>query len=236
MLDIYLRMLPIVLNFITERNHRQISNNKLVYDAIKNKNTKLIRIHSNEKELDRLLEEFNLTLEKLIEECSESDIAIKLLASKVSIRATRQSKNDETLQLKTCSNIGKVNNIIITQTSMYRATKKGNIITNTEMRTNNINKEDCLKSFDAIISGKLSGFVFAKTVYGKGGHQDNVFIEAETMCEWAKEFNTKNLIVILIDTDLTNKFNALINNYKDISNLLILNSYEFQMYLLGNTS
>ena len=92
----------------------------------------------------------------------------------------------------------------------------------------------CLKSFDAEISGKINGFVCAKVCYGSGGHQDNVFEEMDTVCEWWKKykFNTNEILVILIDTDLEKKQLRLKEKFIDIDNIKIFNHIEFQHHLL----
>ena len=71
---------------------------------------------------------------------------------------------------------------------------------------------------------------------GSGGHQDNVFEEMDTMCNWWKEFkkkeNTDDILVILIDTDLTSKFNRLKNKYSDIANIKVCNHIGLQQYII----
>lgn len=97
-------------------------------------------------------------------------------------------------------------------------------------------KDKTLKSFDAKISGVINGFMFAKIVYGSGGHQDNVFEEANNLCEWIVKFHKNNelLFVLIIDTDLLIKFNKLKDYYKDIKNIIISNHYDFQKYISSN--
>lgn len=63
--------------------------------------------------------------------------------------------------------------------------------------------QNCLKSFDVKINGKIAGWVFAKIVIGNGGHQDNVF---EETCN----FGDKNdIYIVLIDTNLKIKFESI---------------------------
>ena len=71
-------------------------------------------------------------------------------------------------------------------------------------------KSDCLKSFDAKITGKKEGYLFAKVCIGSGGHQDNVFHEAHSFGEWAMQHGEEDkLYIILIDTNLMNQLNEL---------------------------
>jgi hypothetical protein len=78
--------------------------------------------------------------------------------------------------------------------------------------------------------------MFAKIVYGNGGHQDNVFDEANNLCEWIVKFhkNTDLLFVLIIDTNLLIKFNKLKDNYKEITNIIISNHFDFQNYIISN--
>jgi vacuolar-type H+-ATPase subunit F/Vma7 len=79
--------------------------------------------------------------------------------------------------------------------------------------------------------------IFAKIVIGSGGHQDNVFEEASTLCEWIIKFSDKNdIYIILIDTDLLHKFDRLKENYSNIDNLIIGNHIEIQQYFIDNYS
>ena len=91
-----------------------------------------------------------------------------------------------------------------------------------------------MKSFDARISGKVNGWVFAKVAYGNGGHQDNVFIEAHEFGEWAQKYGKENEIyVLLIDTDLITQFKELKEKFNQ-SNIWICNHFEFQKKLLDS--
>ena len=81
---------------------------------------------------------------------------------------------------------------------------------NTDIKKRNIDLSECLKSFDGKITGLISGWIFAKIVIGSGGHQDNVFEEANNLCEWIIKFSDINdIYIILIDTDLKIKFDKL---------------------------
>lgn len=104
------------------------------------------------------------------------------------------------------------------------------------MKNKDIKKDMCLKSFDGIIEGKIKGWIFAKVVFGSGGHQDNVFEEANNLCEWICKYkkNNNELFVLLIDTNLIDKFNLLKNKFNTIKNIIIVNTNEFQKYIIEN--
>ena len=81
-------------------------------------------------------------------------------------------------------------------TTAFRPTKDGCILTNNQYKKSGLKKNDCLKSFDAKLSGKVKGWVFAKVAYGKGGHQDNVFAEAHEFGEWVEKHGSPDKLYI----------------------------------------
>ena len=193
-------------------------------------NIKSFHKNINENEFKRVLEENEITEEKLHEECLQNDLLNKILSGRISKNSSRQGTKDENLQLFTCNILSnklgiKIENLSVNE---YRPDDKGNIVYNSKI------SKDYLKSFDGKISGKIAGWIFSKIVYGNGGHQDNVFYEAHCLCEWIKKFDKKELFVFLIDTDLERKINTLKRKYFLIKNILIVNHFEFQEYLIKN--
>jgi len=221
---------PIIIDFSNVRQERQRINNLLAIDSIiKNNLTKNINI----KEYNRILTELEITQDALLNKCNNDNLFLILLASKIAINASRQGVKDEELQINTCNITSSKFNIIIEKLSVseFRPTKSGEIVSN--IKTNN--KNDCLKSFDAKISGIITGWVFAKVVFGNGGHQDNVFEEAYTYCEWIIKYGNKNeLFIVLIDTNLNAKFEELKQKYINISNIIIGNHIAIQQYFIDN--
>jgi len=221
---------PIIIDFSNVRQERQRINNLLAIDSIiKNNLTKNINI----KEYNRILTELEITQDALLNKCNNDNLFLILLASKIAINASRQGVKDEELQINTCNITSSKFNIIIEKLSVseFRPTKSGEIVSNIKMN----NKNDCLKSFDAKISGIITGWVFAKVVFGNGGHQDNVFEEAYTYCEWIIKYGNKNeLFIVLIDTNLNAKFEELKQKYINISNIIIGNHIAIQQYFIDN--
>jgi hypothetical protein len=111
---------------------------------------------------------------------------------------------------------------------------KNRLITKIEMKKENIQIDKCLKSFDAQITGKLNGYISAKVSFGSGGHQDNVFYELDTIANWWSLYKreAQEVLVLLFDTDLTNKFNILVEKYKYFNNIHIFNHYSFQEFII----
>jgi hypothetical protein len=231
---------PTQINFLDTRFERQKMNNNMIFEAFQMKDENKIRKLCNEKELYRVLEETNLTFSELIEEVSNNSILNIVLSGRISKNASRQGTKDEELQIEACKRVANVFDIEIEKLNVceVRPTKAGEIITDSEMKEKKILKDECLKSFDAKISGKMNGYLFAKVVFGSGGHQDNVFEEADILCCWVKKFHkdSENMFVVLLDTNLVDKFNKLKSKYHDISNILITNHYEFQQYIIENYS
>ncbi len=223
------------VDFQNIRKERQIYNNNLIYKSIKENNRdELIKL-SNKNELDRVLEDTNLNINELVLLCSNNDIMNKILSGRISKNSSRQGNIDEIIQINTINELSINYNIYIEKLNIidYIPMEDGSIISKKYKKDI---KDKCLKSFDAKISGLINGFMFAKIVYGCGGHQDNVFDEANNLCEWIVKFhkNTDMKFVLIIDTDLLVKFDKLKYNFKDIKNIIISNHLDFQNYIISN--
>lgn len=229
---------PKQINFDAIRSGRQIFNNSEVYDAIKSSDNTKFDSLINKNEYDRLLIEVNRTSGEFLEECRNSDILCRTAAGRISKQASRQGTKDEDAQLEICGLISKNLGISISNLNnkAYRPTKNGRIISHEEMKKESISKDMCWKSFDGRIEGNLKGWIFAKVVFSSGGHQDNVFEEADILCNWVLTYmqECSELFVILIDTNLTEKLNVIKNKYTTTKNLLIVNHFDFQTYLIDN--
>lgn len=225
---------PIQLNFQHIRNLRQTENNNVVVECLSKGNVDKMQQYINECELDRVLNETQLNITQLVEECQRTMVLSTILAGRIAKKSSRQGNKDELVQIETCNQISTMYGIQITvlNKNAYRPTKCGKIVSHDECKTQNIEKNVCLKSFDAQITGKMNGWVFAKVVFGNGGHQDNVFEEADTMCEWVCKYNQANIFVVLIDTDLLDKLNILKTKYSHVENIWVCNHVEFQRRLI----
>lgn len=231
---------PIKLDIKNIREDRQKINNLKVFNAIKNKDKKELLKNCNNNELERVLKDLKDNIDGLIDKCSNNDYMNNILSGRISKNATRQGCKDESIQLSICNEVSKYLDINIENLTQnaYRPKKTGEIINHKEFKDQCIFKDECLKSFDGKISGRMNGWIFAKVVYGNGGHQDNVFEEADTICKWVEDFHNDDsyYYVILLDTDLTNKFNILKEKYIHIKNIIITNHFEFQQYIIDNYS
>lgn len=228
---------PIEQNFKDIRTVRQINNNKIVYESLRKGELKTFYKNVNLKEYKRTLEDLELTEAEFVLKCKDDNLFAKLASRTISKNASRQGSKDETEQLKTCNITSHKCGILIknlTSTEL-RPTKDGSIVSNDEMKIKQIQKDYCLKSFDAKISGNISGFIAAKVAYGSGGHQDNVFEEMDTIAEWWTKYKSESeeILIILIDTDLITKITALKKKYSNVNNVKVFNHIEFQHYMIN---
>ena len=212
-----------------------MQNNNAIFDTIGSGNKNVLMKISNTHEFERVLQETGLSIDELMMKCSQDDVLKRVLSGRISKNASRQGGDDEKKQIQVCANIAKEFGIQINilANTAFRPTKTGEIISKSEMKSKNICKDACLKSFDAKISGKIEGWMFAKVVLNNGGHQDNVFEEADSLCNWVETFHRPEFYVLLLDTDLIEKRTFLQEKYKHINNIMITNHLDFQQYILN---
>ena len=224
------------IDFKDVRKKRQIDNDNKAFHSLRSNDRNDFYKHINRTKFNECLK--IITIDEVFIKCKNDDFVATLLSRNYSKTASRQGAKDEELQLTTCDDICKeVNNGIsinrLSSTAL-RPTRSGQIVSKIEMGKQSIPKADCLKSFDAQITGNLNGYVCAKVCYGPGGHQDNVYKEMDEYCEWWKDYknDSEEILVILIDTDLKEKLSHLKKKYVDINNIKIFNHIEFQKYLI----
>lgn len=231
------RPTPIVRNFKNIRSERQDSNNRTVEESIKTNDKKLFNESINKKAFSRVIKVCEMNKEQIFEKCNEDDPFCKLLSMTISKNSSRQGSKDETEQLKTCNLTSQKCGVNIQNLSAkaFRPTKKGKIISQTEMRDQKISKDECFKSFDARMLGRMTGWITAKVAFGSGGHQDNVFEEMDTIAEWWGKYkaDSTDLLVLLIDTDLLDKFSRIKKKYQNTKNILVYNHIDLQEYIIN---
>mgnify|MGYP003981017411 CR=1 FL=1 len=233
---------PIILDCKNLRVERQKKNNEITLYYLLNHSIQEIKKICNVIALDSALDYLQINNEQLLQKCREDILFAKLLSSKISILSSRQGSKDESFVIetinKTCSQLNI--NIENLPNTKYRPTKNGIILDKKKyeelLEKKEISKNDCLKSFDAKISGVINGWIFAKITYTNGGHQDNVFEEAHQFAQWALQYgNSNEIYVLLIDTDLMVQLNELKEKYHK-NNILVVNHVEFQNYILYHFS
>jgi hypothetical protein len=234
------RIQPKKLDFQSIRANRQRETHDQIVQSIM-ENGELPKQYINTVQLHEAIEELGISQEQLFEECKTNRTLAVLLARNIAKKASRQGTRDENLQITVCDGVAQHFGICIENLGVrsYRPTKTGHILTQDELNARQVPNNECLKSFDGKISGAINGWIFAKVVYGSGGHQDNVFEESDIMCKWVKQFrdHDKNeLFVILIETDLVKKLDTLQQKYKGVDGLCIMNHVEFQQYIIDTFS
>jgi hypothetical protein len=229
---------PVKHDFKKGRENRQKDNNTKVFGSIKNNNQQQFLELINTKEYNRTLNDLSISPDDFWRKCIVDDMFAKLISRNLSKNASRQGSNDEKLQLEICNQTTSPLGIFIENLSgvALRPTKDGSIITKEEMKNKKIEMDCCLKSFDGKISGKFNGYISAKVAYGSGGHQDNVFEEMGVIAEWWRKFkiNDDEHLILLVDTDLLDKFESIRVKYEKISNIRIFNHYQFQEYVISS--
>ena len=229
------------------RPKRQEINNELVRDMLIKNNISRDELETvcNKNELDRMLKDISKQLGKEFSfrdfhnECKNNALYLYSVAPRIAINSSRQSSIDESTVLTVCNkttskygvNIEKLPNDYI---RAHRHSCK--LIYKDEYKKGKgeYKQNDCLKSFDAKISGKKDGYIFAKVCIGCGGHQDNVFDEAYHFGEWADKYGEENkLYIILIDTNIINKFYELKEKYKNNSKVYVVDHIDLQKLLIN---
>lgn len=230
---------PIKLDCSNLREQRQLLNNKLAEEWLVSKGQKSHKTHINIKSFNKLVDYLSIDKKDLFEKCIKDELYKKTIAFSIAILSSRQGSLDERYVLNACNKISSMVdiNIVNLSSNQFRPKKSGEIINNKDYKK--CSKGECLKSFDAKITGKITGWIFAKLCYNKGGHQDNVFEEAYTFCEWViRHGKDKEYYIVLIDTNLNKQFDTIKNEFhkKNDKKLFIFNHYDFQKYLIQEFS
>jgi hypothetical protein len=229
---------PNIINISNLREERRKNNIKNAEDFLEKskdtRNNKLINI----KEYKRVLEDYKddgITEDELLKKCKKDKMFRKAIAINISIEGSRQGSKDEITVIEKCNSITEQCGVYLKKLSAvaYRFKKNGSIINNKDFKK--CKKNDCLKSFDGEISGKIDGWLFCKICLSEGGHQDNVFEEITTFCETVIISKEKNkYYVVILDTNLDKRFREIYEKYheKKEGKLLIFNHRTFQEYII----
>ena len=230
------KITPIVAEFKNLRVMRQKINNNSVLQAIQQDNPKNFKTSINEKEMVRTLDDLSVDFDTFWKKCKDDILFAKLASGRLAKKASRQGTKDECEQLRICNFTTQQCGVSIENlpATGVRPTKDGQIVSRKEMDDKNITMDCCLKSFDGKMSGKLNGFITAKVVFGNGGHQDNVFEEMDVMAEWWTNYKkeSEEHLIVLIDTDLSDKFECIRKKYEEYNNIGVFNHVQFQKYII----
>ena len=218
------------------RTTRQFKTNTLLADAIAHSSEitdKDLKQLINFKSLDRLAELLDNDREYIYEKCKSDYEYALTVAHGTAILASRQGSKDETFVLDEINRVSRGYGIYVQSLNNQdlRPTKDGRLLNKAEFKESGLDKLECLKSIDGVINGNVEGYIFAKICFGEGGHQDNVFHEAAHFADWAHQYGEEGKVyVILVDTDLTDKFDRLKSSY-DSDTVWVVDHVEFQQRL-----
>ena len=212
------------------RNDRQIQNNKLAFDAVKENSKNPNGNHINKKALYRLLKYTNYkTLDELVKDKSNhEEIIMKIASLYIAKNSSRQGSFDEEYQLETINKLQDYD-IIIKKDGKQKPCKTGGLVNNKE----NTNTNE-LKSIDFTISHKTQeiGYIMAKVSVGGGGHQDNVLHEIIQFLDWSviqiKNDIIKKAYLVLYDSQNKSKLFTDIKSKYINNNIILTDSKNFK--------
>ncbi len=215
------------------RSERQIINyeetKKLLIDGT---DIKEISSKINPKALNRLLEYLDITYDELLVECKNSEKICKLASMKISKNSTRQGKIDEKFIIEGIDSVVNKYGFSVKSCGVneIRFCNDGRVLDSKNFKEEKLNKnKDGLKSIDATIKGNgVDGYVFAKIVIGKGGHQDNVNIESINFIKWCRKYGDDDkLYVVLVDGEDIGELKKM-----EGKNVWVVNHVELQKRLI----
>lgn len=215
------------------RSERQIINyeetKKLLIDGT---DIKEISSKINPKALNRVLEYLDMTYDELLVDCKHSEKICKLASMEISKNATRQGKIDEKFIIDGIDSVVNKYGFSVKPCGVndIRFCNDGRVLDSKNFKEEKLNKnKDGLKSIDATIKGNgVDGYIFAKVVIGKGGHQDNVNIESRYFIEWCLKYGDDDkLYVVLIDGEDISELKKMEEN-----NVWVVNHVELQKRLI----
>ena len=209
------------------RKIRQKKNNAIVKNSLLKNNIPLKKIFDsiNKTALKELLNDLNCNLEQLHKKCLENHDFCVVVSSQISKLASRQGVSDERFILS------EINNFTSKLSVFVNKPKKDLVVDKKQIRLRKHVKVSYFRSIDAVISGKLTGYVFCKVILGKGSTQENSWKEAKSLIQWAIKSEFKENLIFLIDTDNELEFTKLQLSVVDFNNIKVLSHVSFQQWI-----
>lgn len=158
----------------------------------------------NIKALNRFLDFKAYSKDELFKDCYYNKSLSDAVAFAICKSAQRQGIKDEAM--------------------VFEYINKNSNHTVTNLGVNDKRYDGIDKSVDGSITGKYCGDIFGKIIVGKGGHQDNVWIELNSIAETVKAFPKDRIYCLLVDTDDMNNFLKLKQHQTD--NVWIVDTHE----------
>lgn len=223
------------VNFPEEKIQRQYRNDEFARQCIITRRvTNVVSV----TEISKYIENTGMTGTEIFDKCRTDKMFMDSIIQMLSINASHQWIEDRDMQLNACNATAIDCGITLEKLkrNAYCPTKYHGIASVAKRDRNDIPPADCLKAFDARISGKVSGWVFANVAFHSSKHRDKVFNEAEALCNWVKDIGSTlymhDMFVVLIDTYDTKTLHRLKRTYRNVPELIIGNHRDIQRYFI----
>lgn len=224
-----------VLSFAEERIKRQETNNLKCSESLL---TECVNKKAKDRVLSDLAKNCNLNEKQILQRMKDDKSFSFLMGSLCAINSSRQGTKDETVVIEGCKTA--LESRLEFFNMQQRKTNErvpikdtGEVLSRKDAKLKGHTKTQMLKSFD--FDGKVQGrsfHGFAKVVIGGGGHQDNVYHEAQGLIDWVEKHNkVSDYYILLIDTDSGKNDNKSLDDFKDrntMANVFICDHLEFQ--------
>ena len=224
-----------IISFGDLRTERQKANN---LKCSKSLLTESVNEKAKAKILDDLNRNCNLNKKEVAQKMKNDKAFSRAMGALCAINASRQGVKDETLVIEG------VKKYLDSRLESFRMDQRkvnekvpiketGEVLSRKDAKLKGYAKTQMLKSFD--FDGKVQGrsfHGFAKIVIGAGGHQDNVYHEAQALIDWVeKHKKVDDYYFLLIDTDSGKNSNKNLDALRDkntMANVFICDHLEIQ--------
>ena len=209
-----------------ERTEKKIS--EILFNGIFS--VDIIKEYINITKFNRLCDRWGDKPKDVFSRCKGDKFTSNWVASCLAKEAHRQSSKDEKWIIESIGEEVENCGVIVKQLSntQLRPASDGQMYSKKEFDRSGLNKREGLKTIDALITGKVNGYITQKLLVGEGGGQDNVLVEMYDFAKWAiKHGQSDSVYVCLVDTDREQEYNTLKEKY-DSDNVWVVNHIELQ--------
>lgn len=191
------------MNPIELRKHRQLQLLNVLSQNLFDGDVDNLMSLVNTKALERYLEFTSTTVGDVLHQCVSNKAMSSAVAFAICKKASRQGVEDEKAVF-----------------DYINSKTKSSVVSNLSVNAKRYAGID--KSVDGEITGSVNGDIFAKIIVGKGGHQDNVWIELNSIINQVKTLPNDRVYCLLVDTDDEKKFLNL--KQKETNNVWVCNT------------
>ena len=209
-----------------ERTEKKIS--EILFYGISNIDA--IKEFINITKFERLCDRWGDKPKDVFSRCEGDEFTSNWVASCLAKEAHRQSSKDEKWIIESIGEEVEQCGVNVKQLSNteLRPASDGQMYNKREFDRSGLNKREGLKTIDALITGKVNGYITQKLLVGEGGGQDNVLVEMYDFAKWSVKYGKSDEVyVCLVDTDRKDDYNILKEKY-DSGNVWVVNHTELQ--------